>query len=221
MRWYLLLAEDEAWPDLIKQFEWDMDCFGAAFVRCSPGTVMQNHLEQPRHVLTAVTTLEPALLVHHFAQLLQYFNRAFLFAPHACWFMQYVLLSHAMALLPLVVRSAAGLSTLAPPPLEVCVADSDGGGGGGQLMHLLQFSAELHVLLPLLVLCAVLFWLDSSLAAGRHLRRCGERAVRDVQKAIKDDYYLIGKELQNSVQVRTTLPHFLCHIYHHTVMMSI
>jgi hypothetical protein len=193
LRWHLLVGGDPTpFMDRVKGFEWEVDCFAAAFVRCTPKTVMQDHFLWPRPLRTSVTTLELDVVLHHAAEAMRTFNAAFVFAPQACWLIQYVLITHCFAILPLVLRLA--LSSL-PLPLPLSLASSSSGAAAWH-------SFELNVLLPLLVLGACWSWLDDAVGAGRHLARGWTWAVAGAQKTIKDDCYLIGRELQNSVQVR-------------------
>jgi hypothetical protein len=185
MRWYLMCWEDACFADLVKKFEWDVDYFTAVFVRSSPGTVMQNHLVTPRHLSTAVTTLTPEIFWHHTAGMVRSFNQAFVFAPRACWFVQYILGSYSLALLFLYARTALATSPVCSP------ADETMG----------WFIAELNIVLPLLIVCAVASWLDDAVSLRFHLVRGWDCLVGRVHRFIKDDYYLIGKELQNSVEV--------------------
>jgi len=183
MRWHLLFFEDDSFVNLVKNLEWQIDCFAATFVRSSPSTIMQDHLATPRPVRTFVTTLQADLVVHHTTTMLRAYNNAFIFTTHACWFMQFVLGSYMLAI------SAIFLKTVLVMP-HSCASPG----------AMNSFSLELHVLLPLLVMYSLWIWLDSAVAAGTHLRRGWNAFVLDIHKAIKDDYYLIGKELQNSAE---------------------
>ena len=177
MRWYVMLYGESSFVDLVRLFEWEVDFTAAAFVRCSPGTVMQDHLVSPKNVRTRVTTFEPALLIHHSAEILRHLNNAFLFAPHTCWLVQYVFGSYCLGLLlPLLVRKCFGWSS-----------------------YLLVL--EIRLLLPILMIYALWSWLNNVVDVGRHVSRGWMRFVGKVQKAIKDEYYLIGTQLQNSAEV--------------------
>ena len=222
MKWYLWfwesgeeqLEEDQrrqgcsSWMEAVKQFEWDVDCFTAAFVRCSPGTVMQDHLmPAPRPVRTTVTTLESALVVHHMTEIVRRFNKLFIFSPQVCWFVQHILGTYVLALLPLALRmmyisdagsAGAGLGGLHPMASSRCASSSLATAWSGE-----TFCLELHLVLPLLTVCALVGWLDRVLGVGRHLVRGVTQMAAEVQQAIKEDSYLIGKELQNSVEVRS------------------
>jgi hypothetical protein len=69
-------------------------------------------------------------------------------------------------------------------------------------------------MLTLLILYSLWVWLDSALSAGQHIRRGWNILVHDIHKSIKDDYYLIGKELQNSAEVsQATVMYSILHIY--------
>lgn len=193
-KWYLLFWEEQekqeahegrfrGWVRCVKDFEWEVDYFAAAFVRCSPGSVMQDHLMVPRPVRTEVTTLTPQLLVHHFAEMTRLFNKVFIFSPQACWFLQYVVGSHLLALIPLALRVWYFSD-------NVVIADSSG-----------SYHSELRVLLPLLVVGGLCSWLDAVLGAVRIAVRGGTRLVQELQQRVKEDSYLVGKELQNSAEV--------------------
>lgn len=186
MHWYRTVGDDCSFTELVKKFEWEVDCFIAVFVRSSPGTVVQDHLELPRPLRTAVTTLTPDQFLHLSTEMMRTFNEAFLLSPHARWLMQMVLCYHCLALIPLVLRAHVGGA------VALCIAADDTAG---------WFSLELNVLLPLLAVHSLWVWTDNAVDADKHVRRGVVRAVQYVHRAVKDDCYLIGKELHNSVEV--------------------
>ena len=197
MRWYLMFWEDVSFAGLVKKFEWEIDCFAAIFVRSSPGTVMQDHLVSPLPLRTAVTTLQNDMVVHLTVKVLRAFNNAFFLSSHTFWLVQFISCSHAVAVLSLLLRTHVMQDS-------TCLSSGT----------LSLFSVELNVMLTLLILYSLWVWLDSALSAGQHIRRGWNILVHDIHKSIKDDYYLIGKELQNSAEVsQATVMYSILRVY--------
>ena len=182
------MLKQASFAQLVKNFEWEIDEFIAAFVRNSPGTVIHDHLSyQPPTSVTHLTTED---FVSHWANVVQKYNSAFSFAPSLLALCRRIVTSFLVAFL----LNIAWLNAIGSRSAEVGDHDT-------MLLLPFHFSVAFNIILPLLVVSSCLVTLDESISLFHHSQRWWNKICDKIHKSIKEDLFLIGMQLQNSVEV--------------------